>query len=207
MGDVGWSRLFSALVQASHETSWPLCVICVYGNDKVCKPMCMCIYICMYVYIYTWVIVNVTMKPPVMHGYFIGDQWLLVSGSSTIWPYMTICHYILFPPQTYQRLSLYNALPIFLGGWQHQPDLYDLEFLWISTHDCFKIWVNYDKPWSMDDWTKQKISAESVFSCQNLTIWPWKVFPYPFCSGFRWPSHGYTIIIIVMSTAPNMEPT
>ena len=99
--------LFSALVQAPHETSWPQCVICVYGNDKVCKRMCI------YIYIYTWVIVNVTMKPPVMHGYFIGDQWLLVSGSSTIWPYMTICHYILFPPQTYQRLSLYNAFLIF----------------------------------------------------------------------------------------------
>ena len=62
-----------------------------------------------------------------------------------IWLYDTIFYF--HPRQRHINdcLSLYNAFPIFLGGWQHQPDLYDLEFLWISTHDCFKIWVSYDK--------------------------------------------------------------
>ena len=137
-----------------------------------------------------------------------------------IWLYDTIFYF--HPRQRHINdcLSLYNAFPIFLGGWQHQPDLYDLEFLWISTHDCFKIWVSYDKPWSMDDWTNQKISAESVFSCQNLTIWPWKVFPFSilqwipltkprlynhhYCHVYS-PKHGTHIVVAISLNAKNHQ--
>ena len=62
MGDVGWSRLFSALVQAPHETSWPLCVICVYGNDKVCKRMCIYIYVCIYICVYICVCIYIYIR-------------------------------------------------------------------------------------------------------------------------------------------------